>query len=313
MAQNEAGTALVNSDPAQAESYFRRALPLWEELVREVPSELDYQINLEATRTSLAIRAAAQFRFAEAREQLTRSAAQWEALASGPLPASKRAIIDRIRDSVRSVLSHIENVVSLNEFAMSMSQGVALHKAGDDAGAEAAYRRAMATIRTVRGSPSPPPSAALNVLRDKSDAALNVLRDKSEADASNGLAWLFVAVPGRSPKQAREALALADRAAVLEPDNGNNWGTLALARYRVGDWPGASSAIERSMRLRGGGIAYDWVILAMIRWRQGDRAEARRWYDQATSQIKRQDSSDGDLLRLRDEASALLGTSPTQP
>jgi hypothetical protein len=67
------------------------------------------------------------------------------------------------------------------------------------------------------------------------------------------------------------------------------------------------------MRLRGGGIAYDWVILAMIRWRQGNPAEARRWYEQATAHIKRQGRSDDDLRRLRDEASALLGTFPTQP
>jgi len=129
----------------------------------------------------------------------------------------------------------------------------------------------------------------------------------------NGLAWLFAAVPGRSPEQARKAMALAERAVELDPDNGNIWSTLALARYRVGDWPGASSAIERSMRLRGGGHANDWVILAMIRWRQGNRTEARRWYDQASTQNKRQGRSDDDLRRLRDEASALLGTSPTQP
>jgi tetratricopeptide (TPR) repeat protein len=300
MAQFEAGTALIKSDPAQAESHFRRALPLWEELVREVPSELNYQINLGATRTNLALSAGAQGRFAEAREQLTRSAAQWEALASGPLAASKRAIIDRNRDLVRSVLPSMESAVAMNEFAVSMKQGVALQKAGDDAGVEAAYRRALDTLRTARGSPSLSPSAPLKLL------------DKSEAAVRTSLA-LLLAVPGRSPEQAREAVALAKRAVELDPDIGNTWCTLALARYRVGDWPGASSAIEHSMGLRGGGDANDWVILAMIRWRQGDRAEARRWYEQATSKIKRQDGSDGDLLRLRDEASALLATSPSQP
>ncbi len=183
-----------------------------------------------------------------------------------------------------------------------MKQGVALQKAGDDAGAEAAYRRAMDALRTARGSPNLSPSAA-----DK------VLLDKNEAAARNGLAWLFAAVPGRSSEKTREAVALAERAVELDPNNGSIWNTVALARYRVGDWPGASSAIERSMELRGGGDANDWVILAMIRWRQSDRAEARRWYKQATSQIKGQGSSDGDLLRLRDEASALLGTSASQP
>ena len=119
-----------------------------------------------------------------------------------------------------------------------MEQGVALQKAGDDAGAEAAYRRAMDTLRTARGSPSSSPSAA-----DK------LLRDKNEADARFNLAWLFAAVPGRSPEQAREAVDLAERAVELDPDNGNIWYTLALARYRVGDWPAAEAGYRRALAM----------------------------------------------------------------
>ncbi len=181
-----------------------------------------------------------------------------------------------------------------------MMEGRALRQAGDDTGAEAVYRRALESSRVLPGGPSLAP-------------ALRALRDKNEAHARNGLAWLFAAVPGRSSEQAREAVALAERAVELDPDDGNIWNILALARYRVGDWPWAFSAIERSMRLRGGGDANDWMILAMIRWRQGDQAEARRWYDQAKTQIERQISPDNDLRRLCDEAATLLGASASKP
>ena len=102
---------------------MRTALPLWEELVREAPSELDYQISLDATRSTLAFCAGAQGRFAEAREQLAPSSARWEALACGPLTASQRAILDPNRDWVRSVLSSIERAESMDELAVSVMRG----------------------------------------------------------------------------------------------------------------------------------------------------------------------------------------------
>ncbi len=109
-------------------------------------------------------------------------------------------------------------------------------------------------------------------------------------------------------------MTMAERAVELDPDNGYNWGTLAtgalLGRATGRGRPRQSTA---PLRLRGGGDANDWVILAMIRWRQGDHAEARRWYDQATTQIKRQNRPDEDLHRLCNEASALIGMSPTAP
>ena len=58
--------------------------------------------------------------------------------------------------------------------------------------------------------------------------ALRALHEKNEAAASNNLAWLFCNAPGRSPEQTREAVTLADRAVLLEPNNKTYWNTLAL-------------------------------------------------------------------------------------
>ena len=48
----------------------------------------------------------------------------------------------------------------------------------------------------------------------------------------------------QSPERVREGVTLAERAVALDAGNGGIWNTLALAHYRAGDWPGASSAIE---------------------------------------------------------------------
>jgi hypothetical protein len=293
MAQFRSGAALLRSDPARAGDHFRKALPLWEALVREVPSEVDYRINLEATRTNLALTALALGRLAESREELARCAAGWEALGSVPLPAAKRAGVNRNRDLVRNVLGTVES-------ALGAAQALALHKAGDDAGAEVACRRALELLVKWPGGPSLAP-------------AIRALRDKSEAAVRNDLAWLFAVTPGRTPEQVREAVTLAERAIVLDPEHANFWNTLGLARYRANDCPGATSAIERSMRFRGGGDAFAPVILTLIKCRQSDRAEARRWYDEATTQFEQQRRPDDDLRRLREEAASLLELPPNRP
>ena len=169
-------------------------------------------------------------------------------------------------------------------------------RAGDLAGAEAVYRRALWSARALPGGQSLTP-------------ALQASRDQYQATSRNHLARLFALAPRQRPELVREAVSLAGQATELQPDNASLWNTLALARYRARDWPGALAAIERSMRLRNGGDANDWLILAMIRWREGDRAVARRWYDQAATEIKRKGSTDHDLLRLRDEASGLVESS----
>src|SRR5262249_927909 len=163
-------SALLRTDAAQAEAHLHRALPLWEGLVREVPSEPDYQINLEATRTNLAFIALAGGRLAEAKDQLPPSAPPSAPIPSRPPPpppAPKRARVDQNRDAVRTTLRSIE-------FTLGMVQGQALSKAGDLAGAESAYRRALESSRASPGGPSLAP-------------ALRALRDKNEAAACNGL------------------------------------------------------------------------------------------------------------------------------
>ena len=67
------------------------------------------------------------------------------------------------------------------------------------------------------------------------------------------------------------------------------------------------------MQLSGGGEGIDWLFLAMAHARRGEPATAKRWYDQAARWIDRHNALDGELRRLRAEASALLGLKEDPP
>ena len=67
------------------------------------------------------------------------------------------------------------------------------------------------------------------------------------------------------------------------------------------------------MKLRNGGYAYDWLILAAIDARQGRKDQARSWYDKSMAWIKK-NQTDGDLRLLWSEAAETLGLpGPNKP
>jgi tetratricopeptide (TPR) repeat protein len=122
----------------------------------------------------------------------------------------------------------------------------------------------------------------------------------------NDAAWLLATHPDPRRREAGRALALARRAVELEPDDGDYWNTLGVARYRAEDWPGAIAALEKAIALHGR-TSYDEFFLAMSRWRLGDHAEARRMYDQAVHWMEENQPHDAELRRFRGEAAELLG------
>jgi eukaryotic-like serine/threonine-protein kinase len=157
---------------------------------------------------------------------------------------------------------------------------------------------------------------------DRRREAEQVFREAVELDPDdtsvlNGLAWLLANRADASPRDLERALDLARKAVKKVPKQGEFWNTLGVAYYRTGDWKSAAEAIEKSMALRNGGDAGDWFVLAMIRWRQGDQAEARKQYDRGVAWMKQRAKEHGlidpDLPRLQAEAKALLGESPTSP
>jgi tetratricopeptide (TPR) repeat protein len=129
--------------------------------------------------------------------------------------------------------------------------------------------------------------------------------------ALNGLAWrLAVAPPGR--RVPGLAVLLAEKAVLLEPDNGNNKNTLALACYRLGQWQRAVDTLDAALRNQHGQAnGHDLFILAMSYQRLDRPARARACYDQALRWTRAQkDLSPAhvhELAGFRKEAAALLG------
>ena len=133
------------------------------------------------------------------------------------------------------------------------------------------------------------------------------------AFAHNNLAWLLAQQLDPQRRDLQRALAHVRKAVELEPKNGTNFNTLGFVEYRSGNLDAARTALESSMKLRNGGDAYDWLILALIDERQSHKDQARAWYDKSMAWIKK-NQIDDDLRSLWSEAAETLGVpGPAKP
>ena len=142
---------------------------------------------------------------------------------------------------------------------------------------------------------------------------LALILDPGDPATLNDVAGCWARRGGSSPGDLARALAMASRAVEAAPGEWAFRNTLGVARYRMGDDRGAVEAIEESIRLRGGGDAHDWYVLAMARQRLGDPAGARRWLEKARAWSEERAPDDEDLRTFRAEAEALIAPGPAGP
>jgi tetratricopeptide (TPR) repeat protein len=125
--------------------------------------------------------------------------------------------------------------------------------------------------------------------------------------------WLILLLadcPDESLRDPKRAVTLAQR--VIRDTNAPLWRYLALSQYRSGDSLAARRCLEKSLKLRRGGDALDWLLLAMVHWRMGKQPEALDWYGRAQKAVaSRQPISYGDIgvqgfQRLANEAATTL-------
>jgi tetratricopeptide (TPR) repeat protein len=143
---------------------------------------------------------------------------------------------------------------------------------------------------------------------------LRQLPDDQTGAIQNTCAFLLVDCPETALRNPARAVQLAEQAVARQPADGNYWNTLGVARYRAGRWAAAVAALERSIKLGGGGLhrrSVDWFFLSMASWQLGDRQAARDWFEKAARPLAKSTEPPEDLLRYRDEAAALLGVPPT--
>jgi serine/threonine protein kinase len=129
----------------------------------------------------------------------------------------------------------------------------------------------------------------------------------------NNLAMHLADCPDEGVRDPAQAVSLAEEAVALQPGNGALRNTLGIARYRAGDLKGAADALDESMKLSGGD-PNDWLFLALIAARQGDREQARKWYDRSLGWMDRNPTLlNPDLFRYRKEVCAALGIADPGP
>ncbi len=127
-----------------------------------------------------------------------------------------------------------------------------------------------------------------------------------DALAHNNLAWSLATHPDPSRRRPAEAVALARKAVALDPKEGTYDNTLALAEYRAGHWDLARAATEQSMKLQGGDV-YDFFVLAMTLWQQGEKNRSLGFFDKAIAWTQANDPRNAELLQFWREAADLLG------
>jgi eukaryotic-like serine/threonine-protein kinase len=294
---------------AQAESDYRHSIKLFEELLAEQPGdpevrswfadalgEWGYGWFLDTIQ-----------RPAEAEPQYRRSIPLSRDLAfdtgvDGPTRATELAKAGRVTTMLARMLDTGHRTREAEELVRELTEQAKQQ-------AEPDTRRALAEPLGEFGR--------LRLQENRRKDAADIFRlavsiDPENTNLLNNLAWAqasFADSPSYNPAEALEAVR---KAVTLEPENGNLWNTMGVAAYRVGDWKTASEALEKSMSLNKGGDANDWFFLAMTRWRQNNKAEARKWYDQAVSWTRKNSPDSPELKHFQDEAALLLeiGTPP---
>ena len=126
----------------------------------------------------------------------------------------------------------------------------------------------------------------------------------------NNLAWVYVTGPEKLRDPAK-ALALAERAVKLSPQQQIFLNTLGVVQYRNGQYAAAVETLEKSLSASKGEFAgFDLFFLAMCHARLGAPAKARDCFDRA---VKWWEGKKGlsaqhvaELTAFRAEAAAVL-------
>jgi tetratricopeptide (TPR) repeat protein len=125
------------------------------------------------------------------------------------------------------------------------------------------------------------------------------------------LARLLMSPADAARSRVLEAVELAMKATETATGQPEYWRVLALAYLHARNWPLAAAAIDESLKLQSkreckDGQASDQLLMAMLRWHQGLREQARTWYMRALDNMIRSPDDDPDASSYWREATALL-------
>ena len=126
----------------------------------------------------------------------------------------------------------------------------------------------------------------------------------------NDLAWAVVKHASVLPSDAQLAVRLSRRTVDWEPNQAGFWTTLGVAYYRLGDWSSASSALQKSMDLNGGGDAADWFFMAAIDQHLGKTQQSQQLFDKSVDWMRKNPDKvkgrEAELQQFQAEVARLL-------
>jgi tetratricopeptide (TPR) repeat protein len=119
--------------------------------------------------------------------------------------------------------------------------------------------------------------------------------------------WHVLVHPEPRVGDRARALEIARKAVERAPNDATAWNTLGLALYRAMQYETALNVVQKAIERRGARETVDHLLMAMIQARRGEKSEAQQWFDKVSKTLYGPGTLDGGLIRLRDEAAALLG------
>ena len=129
-----------------------------------------------------------------------------------------------------------------------------------------------------------------------------------DPQTQNVIAWKIVASPAPDPQAVKLAVGLAQKAVARAPNAAHIVNTLGTAYYRAGDWKAAIDTLKRGDSMDGGRMfSFNAFFIAMAHWQQGEKDQARNWYDHAITWMDKNKQQNEELQRFREEAAELLG------
>jgi tetratricopeptide (TPR) repeat protein len=252
----------------EAERLYRKAIATQQGLSARFPTVLEYRVTLHVAQSNLGRLLRDRGRLPESEKLLH------EAVLTGEKLADESPGVPRYQVVLAETLFNL---------------AITLTKAGKFDGADKAYTRAMGLQqRLLTAEPGNPDYR------------------KAVASTCHTLALLLTWDQDPPYSEAVRAVKLAKRVVDLEPGVGYRWETLGIAQYRAGSWRDCLSAFAQAAKLKLEKQP-NHFFKAMAHWHLGEKEAARRHYAVAALWFGQQASPDPKMLRLRNEAAAVLG------
>ena len=135
----------------------------------------------------------------------------------------------------------------------------------------------------------------------------------NHAQSHNNLAWLLATCSDAKFRVPTAAVEHARRAVELDSNAAHFWNTLGTAHYRAGNyragnWRAAIGSLEKAEQLSPDKhFGANTFFLALAHWQLDEKQPARKWFDQASEWMEKNQPQDDELQRFRAEAAELLG------